>query len=114
MGTRFGHDTSNVVESVNNTLKLDQELLILQLLDCLWNCVMDLRFHRLELAIRAHASKKWTPWARAKLQEHRILARTNWVVMRSNTQGMVMQLNGNVYLVEFGKGGLLWLGISRE
>jgi hypothetical protein len=29
--TRFSHDTFNIVESVNKTLKLDCELLILQL-----------------------------------------------------------------------------------
>jgi hypothetical protein len=28
-GTRFGHNTSNVVESINKTLKLDRELLVL-------------------------------------------------------------------------------------
>jgi hypothetical protein len=65
---------------------------------------MDLRFHRLELAISAHASEKWSPWARAKLQEHRLLARTNSVVMRSNTQGIVKQLNSNVYPVDLEEG----------
>ena len=29
VGTRFGYDTSNVVESINKVLKLDRELLIL-------------------------------------------------------------------------------------
>jgi hypothetical protein len=41
VGSRFGHDTSNVVESVNRNLKLDRELPIVQLLDSLWNRVMD-------------------------------------------------------------------------
>jgi len=104
VGTRFGHDTSNVVKSVNKTLMLDQELLILQLLDSLWNRVMDLRFHRLKLATSAHTSEKWTPWARAKLQEHCLLACTNSVVMRSNTQGIVKQLNSNVYPVDLEEG----------
>ena len=39
--TRFGHNTSNVVESINRVLKLDRELPILQLLDALWNRIMD-------------------------------------------------------------------------
>jgi hypothetical protein len=60
-GTWFGHNTFNVVESVNKTLKLDRELPILQLLDALWNRVMDTRFKRLELAINAHEAERWTP-----------------------------------------------------
>ena len=41
VGTRFGHDTSNVVESINKVLKLDRKLPILQLLDSLWNRIID-------------------------------------------------------------------------
>ena len=67
VGTRFGHLTSNIVESVNKGLKLDRELPIVQLLDALWNRVMDTRFKRLELATGAHNSELWTPWARGKL-----------------------------------------------
>ena len=52
---------SNVVESVNKVLKLDRELPILQLLDALWNHIMDLRFYQLEEATSAHESEKWTP-----------------------------------------------------
>ena len=61
---------------------------------------MDQRFQRLELAVGAHQAEKWTPWARGKLQEHRLLARTNTIVMRSNTQGLVRQLNDNVYTID--------------
>jgi hypothetical protein len=61
---------------------------------------MDQRFYRLELAISAHESEKWTPWARSRLQEHRLLARTNTVVIRSETQGLVRQLNNNVYTID--------------
>jgi len=61
---------------------------------------MDLRFHRLEEATSAHESEKWTPWARAILYKHRLLARTNRVVMRSETEGLVRQLNDNVYTID--------------
>jgi hypothetical protein len=61
VGTRFGHDTSNVV------LKLDPKPLIIRLLNAIWNRVMDLRFQRLEKAANAHVAEKWTPWARGKL-----------------------------------------------
>jgi hypothetical protein len=99
VGTRFGHLTSNIVESVNKGLKLDRELPIVQLLDALWNRVMDTRFKRLELAAGAHNSELWTPWARGKLQAQRLHARTNTVVMRTEWEGLVNQLNNHVYTV---------------
>src|SRR6266536_4682278 len=98
-GTRFGHDTSNVVESVNKTLRLDRESPIVILLNNIWNRVMDQRYYRLDLAISTHKAEKWTPWARGKLQEHRLLARTNTVAMRSDIEGLVRQQNNNVYTV---------------
>ena len=45
IGTRFGYDISNIVKSINKILKLDRELPIVQLLDSLWNYIMDQRFH---------------------------------------------------------------------
>jgi len=60
---------------------------------------MDQRFYRLDLATNTHKAEKWTPWARGKLQEHRLLARTNIVAMRSDTEGLVRQVNDNVYTV---------------
>ena len=66
-GTRFGHDTSNVVETVNKTLLLNRESPIVILLNSIWNRVMDQRYYRLDLATSAHEAEKWTPWARGKL-----------------------------------------------
>ena len=86
--------------SLYQVLKLDRELLILQLFDSLQNRVMDQRFQRLELAVGAHEAEKWTPQACGKLQEHRLLARTNTVIIRSETQGLVHQLNDNVNAVD--------------
>ena len=60
---------------------------------------MDQRFSRFDLATKAHEAEKWTPWARAKLHEQRLLARTNTVAMRSNTEGLVRQVNDNIYTV---------------
>jgi hypothetical protein len=73
-GTRFGHLTSNIVETVNRVLKLDRELPITLLLAAIWDRVMDTRFKRLEMATTVHKAETWTPWARGKLQEHRLLA----------------------------------------
>ena len=61
---------------------------------------MDQRFQRLEKATNAHKAEKWTPWARGKLQEHRLLACTNTVVIQLDTEGLVKQLNDNVYIVD--------------
>ena len=60
---------------------------------------MDQQFQRLEPAVGAHEAEKWTPWARGKLQEHRLLTRTNTVIIRSETQGLVRQLDDDVYVV---------------
>jgi hypothetical protein len=40
-GRRYGHDTSNIVESVNQTLKLERELPIVKLLDAIWHRLME-------------------------------------------------------------------------
>ena len=55
-GRRYGHDTSNIVESVNKTLKLDQELPILELLDTIWHRVIQHRADRLTVAIKEKAA----------------------------------------------------------
>jgi hypothetical protein len=46
-GRRYGHDTSNIVESLNKTLKLDRELNIVELLDNIWHRAMEQRSTRL-------------------------------------------------------------------
>ena len=45
-------------------------------------------------------ARTWTPWARGKLQEHCLLARTNTIVIRSPLQGLVKQVNNNVYTID--------------
>jgi hypothetical protein len=61
---------------------------------------MDTRFKRLELAVGVHVAEKWTPWARGKVQEHRFLARINTVIMRTDMQALVSQVNNSVYTVD--------------
>ena len=69
---RYGHDTSNIVESVNKTLKLDQELPILELLDTIWHRVMQYRADRLTIAIKEKtAGSTWSSWAGGILLEGR-------------------------------------------
>ena len=52
---RVGHDTSNIVESVNKTLKIDHQLSILELLNTIWHSQMALRFSRLQEANKYQA-----------------------------------------------------------
>jgi len=43
---RYGHDTSNIAESLNKLLKFDRELAIVELLD-VWHRVIENRASRL-------------------------------------------------------------------
>ena len=56
-GCQYGHNTSNIVESVNKTLKLDQELPIIELLDSIWHHVMQHQADRLAAAIKEKAAR---------------------------------------------------------
>ena len=71
-GRRYGHDTSNIVESVNKTLKLDRELPITTLLDSIWHRVMQHRATRLAAAIKEEAAgSTWSSWAGGIIVEGR-------------------------------------------
>jgi transposase-like protein len=79
-GRRYGHDTSNIVESVNKTLKLDRELPILELLDTIWHRVMQHRADRLTVTIKEKAAgSTWSLWAGGILLEGRKWAGGNRV-----------------------------------
>ena len=58
---RYSYNTSNIVESVNKTLKLQQELPIVELLNSIWHQVMQHRADRLAAAIKEEAAgSTWT------------------------------------------------------
>jgi transposase-like protein len=79
-GRRYGHDTSNIVESVNKTLKLDRELPMIELLDSIWHRVMQHRAERLATAIKEEAAgSAWSSWAGGILLEGRKWAGGNRV-----------------------------------
>lgn len=46
-GKRYGHNTSNIVESYNKSLQLERELSIVDLLNEIWYSSMSIRFKRL-------------------------------------------------------------------
>ena len=83
-GHRYGYDTSNIVESVNKTLKLQRELPIVELLNSIWHRVMQHRADRLAAAIKEEAAgSTWTSWAAGILLEGRKWAGGNWVSLCS-------------------------------
>ena len=50
LGTRQGHLTSNIVESVNKLLQEDRSLSIIELLDAIWHRVMEAWANSLQVA----------------------------------------------------------------
>lgn len=97
---RYGHDTSNLVESQNNGLKGDRELSILELLDSLWHRVMEKRASRRQAALQAtDTARLATPFVEKALLEAKQLASSNRVQLSSPTEARVIQTNGNVFTV---------------
>lgn len=101
---RYGHDTSNIVESTNKTLKIDRELSMIQLLDTIWHKLMAERFSRLQLASKPDAGR-FTKFCLKQLSLQRPWARTNRVQLSSTTTGRVTNgHDGQVYLVDLAHG----------
>jgi hypothetical protein len=100
-GQRYGHDTSNVAESLNQVLRFDRELPILELLDSIWHRVMEKRADRLAAALKAiEEGRDTTPFVEGKIVEGRKWAQSNHVQPSSPTVGRVVQPNGTIYLVD--------------
>ena len=77
---RYGHDTSNIVESLNNILKLDRELNIIELLDTIWHRTMELRSQRYTEALQAITTGvQYTSFVTTAVQEGRKWAQSNRV-----------------------------------
>ena len=103
-GKRYGHDTSNIVESVNSTLKLDRELSIVELLNAIWHKVMSQRFDRYQEAIGTGPAILYTKFCTQLLGESRVWARQNIALMADEFHGHVTQPNGEVKLVDLEQG----------
>jgi hypothetical protein len=79
-GRRYGHDTSNIIESLNNVFKLDRELNIIELLDTIWHRTMELRSQRYTEALQAIATGvQYTSFVTTAVQEGRKWAQSNRV-----------------------------------
>jgi len=105
VGQRYGHDTSNVAESLNQVIKLDRELAIIKLLDALWHRVMAKRAERLATALKALGEGRlMTPFVEGKLTKGRLWARQNTVQPSSPSQARVQQPDNRVMLVDLEAG----------
>jgi hypothetical protein len=83
-GTRQGHLTSNIVESVNKLLREDRSLSIIDLLDAIWHRVMEARASSLKAAQeQLAAGLRWTSFCQTKLEYSRKWAQSNHVSLTS-------------------------------
>jgi len=98
-GRRYGHDASNIVESVNSSLKLDRELSIVELLNTIWHKLMGPRFDRYQSASSPGEGVVYTKFCTKTLGESRIWARQNIAQMADLMHGRVTQPNGIVKMV---------------
>lgn len=79
-GTRYGHLTSNIAESVNKILREDRSLSITELLDAIWHRVMADRASRLQEAQKQVGDGlTWTSYCQTKLEYGRRWAHSNRV-----------------------------------
>ena len=98
-GCSFGHKTSNVVESMNQVLKSEWELSILDLLNEIWHILMNTRYQRFTIACRAEEDQLHTDFALTKLLESRQWASRNRVRIATRTTAEVIQANEKAYTV---------------
>jgi hypothetical protein len=90
-GRRYSHDTSNVAESLNQVLRFDKELSIIELLNSIWHRVMEKQADRLAAALlAAKEGRLTTPFVEGKLIEGRKWAQSNSVQPSSPTVGKVV------------------------
>ena len=90
-GKRYGHNTSNIVESYNKSLQLERELSIVDLLNEIWHSSMAARFKRLQQAELALAGYPFTAICRTEAETSRLWAQSNRVRVSTATEAEVVQ-----------------------
>jgi len=80
-GNWYRPDSSNIIESVNNTLKLDRELSIVQLLYTIWHKLMGQCLERYPEAVVTGPAILYTRFCTQHLGQSRGWARQNMAVM---------------------------------
>jgi hypothetical protein len=101
VGRRYGHDTSNIVESLNGGLKLERELPTIELLDSLWHRAMEQRSERLAAALSdIEHNRLWTSWATGLLLTGKRWAMGHTTQLSTPLAGRVMEADGRIILVD--------------
>jgi len=90
-GKRYGHNTSNIVESYNKSLQLERELSIVDLLNEIWHSSMAVRFKRLQQAETALNGYPFTTICRTEAETSRLWAQSNRVRVSTATEAEVVQ-----------------------
>jgi len=93
---RFGHDTSNIVELVNKSLKIDCQLSIVELLNSICHSQMALRFTCLQEANKYQP--RFTKLCLSGL-ELQYMGQRKYYTTTSPTIGRIQQPNGRVHIV---------------
>lgn len=100
-GPTFGHKTSNVVESMNSTLRAERELSVLDLLNEIWHLTMAERFKRFERATELLKRKqKYTDFCLKHLNHSSKWAQKNVARVGDRLRAEVRQANDRVYVVD--------------
>lgn len=103
MGAFFGYKISNVVESANKSIKSERELSNLDLLHKIWNKNMAEQFQHYTDACHMFVCQTHTDFCLQKLLQSQQWASQNWVIISSQTKGIVTQINSPTYKVDLEK-----------
>ena len=100
-GHRYGHDTSNVAESLNKDILEEREMPVLTMLDTIWHKEMDRRFNRFVRAQSLDSNHRLTQHGQNLLLESLQFAEGNQVTMSSLNpiSGRVRQPNRRIHIV---------------
>lgn len=99
-GPTYGHKTSNVVESMNNTLLEEHELSILDLLNEIWHLTMTERFKRYERSLKLLQNGQiYTDYCMKHLSNSNKWAQQNVSRVADRSTVEVTQANDRVYIV---------------
>jgi hypothetical protein len=98
---RWGHMTSNMVESINSGLNQDRDLSIIDLLNAIWNRCMGQRYARFQDAVQKLAvpGARYTSFALQLLTEAMNHSQHRRVEAASETRGVVTSHSDKQYVV---------------
>jgi hypothetical protein len=99
-GKRYGHNTSNLVESTNSWILEERKLSILDFLHHVWTKNMDLRFRRLQEAQKYDPAAVLTKYAAQLLEESTTFSNHRLIRFADPMHASVLSFQGNWYVVD--------------